>query len=52
MIYIIRNPKDTAVSLFHYYRDNPNLPGVETWPAFLELFLRGDGEYVNDCYSE
>ncbi|KAM5253878.1 sulfotransferase 6B1-like [Hipposideros larvatus] len=45
IIYIIRNPKDTAVSLFHYYRDNPNLPGVETWAAFLELFLRGNVVY-------
>ncbi|KAF5912558.1 hypothetical protein HPG69_004230 [Diceros bicornis minor] len=45
IIYIIRNPKDTAVSLFHYYRDNPNLPGIETWAAFLELFLRGDVVY-------
>nr|XP_020040749.1 sulfotransferase 6B1-like [Castor canadensis] len=45
IIYIVRNPKDTAVSLFHYYRDNPNLPCVETWAAFFELFLRGDVVY-------
>ncbi|XP_007084115.1 sulfotransferase 6B1-like [Panthera pardus] len=45
IIYIVRNPKDTAVSLFHYYRDNPNLPGIETWAGFLELFLRGDVVY-------
>ncbi|XP_005655719.1 sulfotransferase 6B1-like [Sus scrofa] len=45
IIYIIRNPKDTAVSLFHYYRDNPNLPSIETWHEFLELFLRGDVVY-------
>ncbi|KAF3816271.1 hypothetical protein GH733_014444 [Mirounga leonina] len=45
IIYIVRNPKDTAVSLFHYYRDNPNLPGIETWSAFFELFLRGDVVY-------
>ncbi|XP_028388875.1 sulfotransferase 6B1-like [Phyllostomus discolor] len=43
--YIVRNPKDTAVSLFHYYRENPNLPGIESWAAFLELFLRGDVVY-------
>ncbi|MEE6477411.1 hypothetical protein FKM82_011506 [Ascaphus truei] len=41
-IYIIRNPKDTAVSLFYYYRDNPNLPTIETWSAYLEMFLKGD----------
>ncbi|XP_072810412.1 sulfotransferase 1C2-like [Vicugna pacos] len=45
VIYIIRNPKDTAVSLFHYYRENPNLPGIETWNEFFELFLRGDVVY-------
>uniref|UniRef100_A0A8C3TS54 Sulfotransferase n=1 Tax=Catharus ustulatus TaxID=91951 RepID=A0A8C3TS54_CATUS len=42
MIYISRNPKDTAVSMFHYYRDNPNLPTVDTWPAFFDLFLKGN----------
>ncbi|XP_024052087.2 sulfotransferase 6B1-like [Terrapene carolina triunguis] len=40
--YIIRNPKDTAVSMYHYYRDNPNLPTIDSWTVFLELFLRGD----------
>uniref|UniRef100_A0A2K6FMD4 Sulfotransferase n=1 Tax=Propithecus coquereli TaxID=379532 RepID=A0A2K6FMD4_PROCO len=45
IIYVVRNPKDIAVSLFHYYRDNPNLPCIETWDAFLELFLRGDVVY-------
>lgn len=44
MIYISRNPKDTAVSMFHYYRDNPNLPTVDTWPAFFDLFLKGNGK--------
>ncbi|XP_066489900.1 sulfotransferase 6B1-like [Tiliqua scincoides] len=41
-IYIIRNPKDTAVSMYHYYRENPNLPTVDSWPRFLEMFLKGD----------
>ncbi|CAN2390158.1 Belongs to the sulfotransferase 1 family [Pristimantis euphronides] len=40
-IYIIRNLKDTAVSLFHYYRDNPNLPTVEGWSTYLHMFLHG-----------
>ncbi|KAM6092632.1 sulfotransferase 6B1-like isoform 1-T3 [Theristicus caerulescens] len=42
MIYISRNPKDTAVSMYHYYRDNPNLPTIDTWTAFFDLFLKGD----------
>uniref|UniRef100_A0A8C5MS37 Sulfotransferase n=1 Tax=Leptobrachium leishanense TaxID=445787 RepID=A0A8C5MS37_9ANUR len=41
-IYIIRNPKDTAVSLFHYYRDNPHLPTIDTWHGYLDMFLRGE----------
>lgn len=44
MIYISRNPKDTAVSMFHYYRDNPNLPTVDSWTAFFDLFLKGNGK--------
>ncbi|NP_001091145.1 uncharacterized protein LOC100036897 [Xenopus laevis] len=40
-IYIIRNPKDTAVSLFHYYKDNPNLPTIESWHAYMDMFLHG-----------
>ncbi|XP_015724921.1 sulfotransferase 6B1-like [Coturnix japonica] len=42
MIYISRNPKDTAVSMYHYYQENPNLPTIDTWTAFLDLFLEGD----------
>ncbi|XP_071589227.1 sulfotransferase 6B1-like isoform X2 [Heliangelus exortis] len=42
MIYISRNPKDTAVSMYYYYRDNPNLPTVDTWTAFFDLFIKGD----------
>ncbi|NXD62756.1 ST6B1 Sulfotransferase, partial [Eolophus roseicapillus] len=48
MIYISRNPKDTAVSMYHYYRDNPNLPTIDTWTAFFDLFLKGDGK--DKCY--
>lgn len=48
MIYISRNPKDTAVSMYHYYRENPHLPTVDTWTAFFDLFLEGDGK--DKCY--
>ncbi|KAJ1164891.1 hypothetical protein NDU88_005323 [Pleurodeles waltl] len=41
-IYIVRNPKDTAVSLYHYYRDNPNLPTIEAWPAYFNMFMQGE----------
>uniref|UniRef100_A0A4W3K624 Sulfotransferase n=1 Tax=Callorhinchus milii TaxID=7868 RepID=A0A4W3K624_CALMI len=54
MIYIIRNPKDTAVSLYHYYKDNPNLPTVDKWTTFLEMFLNGDvvcGSWCDHIHS-
>nr|XP_056703504.1 sulfotransferase 6B1-like [Euleptes europaea] len=41
-IYILRNPKDIAVSMYHYYRENPNLPTIDSWLEFLEMFLKGD----------
>ncbi|XP_062990788.1 sulfotransferase 6B1-like [Elgaria multicarinata webbii] len=41
-IYIVRNPKDIAVSMYHYYRENPNLPTVDSWSTFLDIFLKGD----------
>lgn len=34
--------------MYHYYRDNPNLPTVDTWTAFFDLFLKGDGK--DKCY--
>ncbi|XP_007882950.1 sulfotransferase 6B1-like [Callorhinchus milii] len=54
MIYIIRNPKDTAVSLYHYYKDNPNLPTIDKWTTFLEMFLRGEvvcGSWFDHIHS-
>uniref|UniRef100_UPI00398EC1C7 sulfotransferase 6B1-like n=1 Tax=Pristiophorus japonicus TaxID=55135 RepID=UPI00398EC1C7 len=42
MIYIIRNPKDTAVSFYHYYRENANLPKIKKWATFLEMFMKGE----------
>ncbi|MBN3296821.1 ST6B1 Sulfotransferase, partial [Amia calva] len=45
MIYVIRNPKDTAVSMFHYYQQNPHLPKIDKWSTFLEMFLKGQVVY-------
>ncbi|XP_061085892.1 sulfotransferase 6B1-like [Conger conger] len=45
VIYVIRNPKDTAVSMFHYYQQNPHLPTVHKWSTFLDLFLKGEVVY-------
>lgn len=45
VIYVIRNPKDTAVSMFHYYQQNPHLPKVDKWATFLDMFLKGEGTH-------
>ncbi|KAG9337304.1 hypothetical protein AGOR_G00251690 [Albula goreensis] len=53
-IYVIRNPKDTAVSMFHYYQRNPHLPKVDKWSTFLDMFLKGEvvyGSWVDHLIS-
>ena len=47
-IYIARNPKDVAVSYFHY-QENKKPLGFEyngPWEFFLNLFVDGKGEFV------
>ncbi|XP_077987963.1 sulfotransferase 6B1-like [Glandiceps talaboti] len=44
-IHIMRNPKDTAVSLWHFTRDNPGMDPIESWEAHLEGFLQGNVAY-------
>ncbi|KAJ8355388.1 hypothetical protein AAFF_G00172180 [Aldrovandia affinis] len=54
VIYVIRNPKDTAVSMFHYYQQNPHLPKVDKWATFLDMFLKGEvvyGSWVDHLLS-
>ena len=49
-IFIIRNPKDVAVSYFHHYRSFMFLP-PPGWDEFFEKFLKGEvyfGDYF-DC---
>ena len=41
-IYVMRNPKDTAVSFYHHYELMPETPHL-SWDEFFELFIEGKG---------
>ncbi|KAM4693528.1 sulfotransferase 6B1-like [Discoglossus pictus] len=38
---VLRNPKDAAVSFFHFYNNNPLLPNYSFWDPFFQDFLSG-----------
>ncbi|XP_078607573.1 sulfotransferase 6B1-like isoform X4 [Branchiostoma floridae x Branchiostoma japonicum] len=42
IIVLMRNPKDTAVSMFHFSQKRPELPTPESWNSFAQQFLAGD----------
>lgn len=42
MLVIFRNPKDTAVSYFHFCNNNPVLPTLSSWDSFFTDFMSGD----------
>ncbi|XP_068088076.1 sulfotransferase 6B1-like [Hyperolius riggenbachi] len=42
ILLILRNPKDTAVSFFHFTNKNPVLPTYESWDLFLRDFINGN----------
>lgn len=44
MLVVFRNPKDTLVSYYHFYNNNPVLPRAESWDSFYSDFMKGDGE--------
>lgn len=44
ILVIFRNPKDTAVSFYHFSNNNPVLPSGQSWDAFFSDFMSGDGE--------
>ncbi|KAM4693521.1 sulfotransferase 6B1-like [Discoglossus pictus] len=41
ILVVIRNPKDTAVSLFHFHNSNPQLPNYSSWDEFFQDFISG-----------
>ncbi|KAG9332867.1 hypothetical protein JZ751_014471, partial [Albula glossodonta] len=42
MLVIFRNPKDTAVSFYHFSVKNPVLPTPESWDKFYAEYMSGD----------
>ncbi|XP_024408429.3 sulfotransferase 6B1 [Desmodus rotundus] len=41
MLVIFRNPKDTAVSFFHFHNDVPDIPSYGSWDEFFRQFMKG-----------
>ncbi|XP_060892790.1 sulfotransferase family 5A, member 1 [Labrus mixtus] len=45
VIYVSRNPKDVAVSFYHFHKMANFLPEAGSFPQFLKLFLEGTLSY-------
>ncbi|KAG8444220.1 hypothetical protein GDO86_009416 [Hymenochirus boettgeri] len=51
---ILRNPKDTAVSFFHFSNNNPVLPSYGSWDLFFKDYIEGkvcSGSYFDHTAS-
>uniref|UniRef100_A0A8D0L9T3 Sulfotransferase n=1 Tax=Sphenodon punctatus TaxID=8508 RepID=A0A8D0L9T3_SPHPU len=42
ILVIFRNPKDAAVSFYHFYNNNPLLPNTDSWDEFFQKFMSGE----------
>ncbi|XP_011788896.1 PREDICTED: sulfotransferase 1A3 isoform X1 [Colobus angolensis palliatus] len=45
VVYVARNPKDVAVSYYHFHRMEKTHPDPGTWDSFLEKFMAGEVSY-------
>uniref|UniRef100_V9KLV2 Sulfotransferase n=1 Tax=Callorhinchus milii TaxID=7868 RepID=V9KLV2_CALMI len=42
ILVVLRNPKDTAVSYFHFCQNNPLLPTFPSWDEFYKKYMTGE----------
>ncbi|XP_041418666.1 sulfotransferase 6B1 isoform X1 [Xenopus laevis] len=42
ILVVFRNPKDTALSYYHFYKNNPVFPTYSSWDTFFEDFMTGN----------
>ncbi|NXE48620.1 ST6B1 Sulfotransferase, partial [Casuarius casuarius] len=41
ILVLFRNPKDTAVSFFHFHNNAPSIPRYSSWDEFFSEFMNG-----------
>ncbi|NWX88814.1 ST6B1 Sulfotransferase, partial [Nothoprocta ornata] len=41
ILVLFRNPKDTAVSFFHFHNNAPSIPSYSSWDEFFSEFMNG-----------
>ncbi|XP_060796393.1 sulfotransferase 6B1-like [Neoarius graeffei] len=54
ILVIFRNPKDTAISYYHFMNNNPVLPKAESWDKFFSDFISGEvgwGSYFDHAVA-
>ncbi|XP_041031694.1 sulfotransferase 6B1 [Carcharodon carcharias] len=42
MLVVFRNPKDNAVSYYHFHQNNPLLPNFVSWDEFFKKYMTGE----------
>ncbi|XP_063297404.1 sulfotransferase 6B1-like [Pelobates fuscus] len=54
ILWILRNPKDTAVSFYHFCNNNPILPTYHSWDSFFQDYMNAKvcyGSYFDHALS-
>lgn len=51
IVFILRNPKDVAVSFYHHHLKLPEYEYRGSWAAYLHLFLTGNGRVATPLFS-